>query len=429
MRTISLCCVLVACGGSSGPATPVPPTISGVSPATGVWGTQVTITGTGFGVTQGTNRVVAGAAGANGFVIDTWSDTQITGRIAFPATGSIGVTNTGGTASTTFTTTMPWTPSAALDVAELAQEIVLSTGDVAALYNEFELTPEPTIAAFTGAVKGAYPMSTLVDPQDPTAPLVAAIVEADDHTPEVLATKPDGSVAAFTVSGGTLTETPTTLSGNVVAAARDATGLYAWIETETGIELAREGSAWTAGPVIATTYPPVAGAISSDGTLWLVVSEPGSDGTTSYPSVETIAETGSAFSALDRADMAYAGDITAATILVASDNVHALVTPTASGVTTPLPARLRTAAATWSNAAVPTGLASYGFFGATLGAVTNDSSSAMTTALLPDVSMSTSSQAIDVWPAQSAGFAVDGSGIAHPIVDDGNVAYALTSSM
>ncbi len=67
-----MCCVLVACGGSSGPATPPPPTISGVSPTSGVWGTQVTITGTEFGATQGTNRVVAGAAGANvTFVIDT----------------------------------------------------------------------------------------------------------------------------------------------------------------------------------------------------------------------------------------------------------------------------------------------------------------------------------------------------------------------
>jgi hypothetical protein len=36
---------------------------------------------------------------------------------------------------------------------------------------------------------------------------------------------------------------------------------------------------------------------------------------------------------------------------------------------------------------------------------------------------------IDVWPALSAGLAVDASGVAHPIVNNGNVAYSLTSSM
>jgi IPT/TIG domain len=410
-----------------------PPTISSVSPTSGIWGTQITITGTGFGGTQGTNRVLAGMTGANGFVVNTWSDEQITGRIAFPATGSIGVMNGGGTAMTTFTTTMPWTPSSALDVAALNQEIVLSTGDVAALYNEFELSPEPTLAAFTGSAMGAYPMSTLVDPDDTSAPPIAAIVEADDHTPEVLGTKPDGSVSAFTVSGGTLSETATMLSGNVVAAARDATGLYAWIETETGIELAREGSPWTAGAVIATTYPPVGGAIGSDGELWIAVSEPGSDGTTSYVSIETIAENGSAFSALERTSTtSYPGSITSATIQLASDGVHALVsgvaTPDGGGSAVAVPPQLRTAADTWSAAPAPTGLAGYAFFGATLGAVTNDASTMMTS-LMTDATMASTATTIDVWPAQSAGFAVDGSGVAHPIVNDGNVAYSLTSTM
>jgi hypothetical protein len=419
-----LCCVLVACGGSSGPATPVPPTISGVTPTSGLWGSQLTITGANFGATQGTNRVVAGSAGANGFVVDTWSDTQITGRIAFPATGSIGVTNLGGTASTTFTTTMPWTPSTAVDVTELAQEIVLSTGDVAALYNEFELAPQPTIAAFTGTAQGAYPISSLVDSQDPTAAIAAAIVEADDHTPELIATKPDGTVSAFTVGGGTLSETPTTLSGNVVAAARDTTGLYAWIETETGIELAREGSAaWTAGSPITTPITPVAGgAVASDNTLWIV----GTDAS-DYATIATIPETGSAFSAAEHVGSAmFIDGIATASIQIASDNVHAFVTATSAGSDAPI-ALERTAAATWSAPAQLAGVVAYAFFGSTLGAVTNDSSS-MATALVPDVSMSTS-QPIDVWPAQSAGFAVDTSGVAHPIVNDGNVAYSLTSSM
>lgn len=421
-----MCCVLVACGGSSGPATPVPPTISSVNPTSGVWGTQLTITGTNFGVTQGTNRVVAGSVGANGFVVDTWTDTQITGRIAFPATDSIGVTNLGGTAMTTFTTTMPWTPSDAVDVADLAQEIVLSTGDVGALYNEFELTPEPTLAAFTGTAKGAYPIASLVDSADPTAPIAAAVVEGDDHTPELIATKPDNSVSAFTISGGTLAETPTMLpAGNVIAAARDATGLYAWIETETGMILAREGSPWTAGSAIATPITPVAGgAIGSDNMLWIV----GTDAS-DYASIATIAQAGSAFSAAEHVGSAMFTDgIATASIQIASDNVHAFVTATSAGSDAPL-ALERTAAATWSAPATLAGVVAYAFFGSTLGAVTNDSSSAKTTALVPDITNASSAQAIDVWPALSAGLAVDASGVAHPIVNNGNVAYSLTSSM
>ena len=233
-------------------------------------------------------------------------------------------------------------------------------------------------------------------------------------------------MSAFTISGGTLTETPTMLpQGNVIAAARDATGLYAWIETTTGIVLAREGSPWTAGSPIATPIPLVAGgAIASDNTLWIVGTDP-----SDYASIATIAETGSAFSAAEHVGSAMFMDgIATASIQIASDNVHAFVTATSAGSDAPI-ALERTAAATWSEPAALAGVVAYAFFGSTLGAVTNDSSSAKTTSLVPDVTNASSAQAIDVWPAQSAGFAVDGSGVAHPIVNDGNVAYSLTSSM
>jgi hypothetical protein len=53
-----------------------------VSPASGVPGTQVTISGSGFGATQGSGQVWLGTA--NG-VAQSWSDTQV---IAVVATGS-----------------------------------------------------------------------------------------------------------------------------------------------------------------------------------------------------------------------------------------------------------------------------------------------------------------------------------------------------
>jgi hypothetical protein len=404
---------------------PPPPVVASVTPGTALWGAELTIDGTNFGAVQGESKVeFPSPVGANGFVGDTWSDTEITGRVAFPATGAVSVVTAGGDSSATFTTMQPWVPSTDLDVAALAQEIVLSTGDVVALYNEYELTNEPTLAVFTGSASGAYPLADLVDPQDPTATAVAVVVEADDHTPEVLGTKPDGTVGAFTLSGGSVTDTATGLTGNVIVAGRDATGLFAWIETETGIELAREGSAaWTAGSPITTPVTPVAGgAVASDNTLWIVGTDASDDAT-----IATIAETGSAFSAPEHVGSAVFMDgIATASIEIASDHVHAFVTATSAGSDAPI-ALERTAAATWSAPAEPAGVVAYAFFGSTLGAVTNDASS-MATALVPDVSMSTS-QPIDVWPAQSAGFAVDTSGVAHPIVIDGNVAYSLTSSM
>jgi hypothetical protein len=429
--------VIAACGGSSAPPPPTPPTVTSVSPSTALWGAQLTITGADFGAVQGTSRVVfPDPIGANGFQIDMWSDTAITGRVEFPATGSIGVMTDGGTASTMFTTMEPYVPTPALDVVQPLQEIVLSTGDVAGLFAQYQATPDPTLGVFSGSAAGSYPLADLVDSQDPTAAVVAQLVEADDHGAEVLGTKPDGSVGAFTISGGALVDTPVTtasgaIDGNVVAAGRDTTGLYAWIETETGLELAREGTPWTAGSIITTTYPPVAGAVGSDGTLWIVVSEPGGDGTSSYVSVETLASGSNAFGALEETDtMTYPGDIVAANIQVASDGKQAVVSATASGNGTPMPttARQRSTTGTWADAPTLTGLVQYAFFGTTLGAAINDQSTSKTTSIVPDATMASGAQVVPVWPAQISSLAVDGSGNVRPIVGLGEVEYALAPS-
>ena len=410
--------------------------MTSVSPQTALWGAPLTIDGGNFGAVQGNGKVeFPSPVGANGFVVTTWSDSEIVGRIAFPADGAVSVVTDGGAASTDFTAMKPWVPSDPVDVTELAQEIVLSTGDVAAVYSQYELTNEPTLAVFGGSDVGAFPLTSLVDTVDPSAPFVGAVFEADDHSPEVLATKPDGSVSAFALSNGAVAETATSLTGNVIAVGRDATGLYAWIETETGIEMAREGSPWTvAVQPIATTYPPVAGAIGANGALWIVVSVPSMDGTSSFVEVETLASGASAFGALEKADpMAYPGDITQATIQIASDNVHAVVTaaamPSLGGTATPTSPVQRTAASTWSAAPALAGLVKYAYFGATLGAIINDTTSSKTTSIVPDATMMAGAQVIPVWPAQSAGFAVDAAGTAHPIVTMGNVAYALASAM
>jgi len=89
MRTIPLWLALTACGGSNGTGKAPPPVVTNLAPAMGAWGTEVTIDGSNFGAVAAQGYAVAfdGAVGANGFVIDSWHDTQIKGRIAFPGTG------------------------------------------------------------------------------------------------------------------------------------------------------------------------------------------------------------------------------------------------------------------------------------------------------------------------------------------------------
>lgn len=63
--------------------TPPAPSVTSVSPTTGAAGTQVTITGSNFGATQGTGNLWLGST--LGMVV-TWSDTQVIAKVA---TGSI----------------------------------------------------------------------------------------------------------------------------------------------------------------------------------------------------------------------------------------------------------------------------------------------------------------------------------------------------
>jgi 6-phosphogluconolactonase (cycloisomerase 2 family) len=73
--------VIVTVGASSSAGTrfAVPPVLTSVSPAAGVAGTQVTISGSGFGSAQGAGTVWLGTTYAT---VVSWSDTQIVATIA-----------------------------------------------------------------------------------------------------------------------------------------------------------------------------------------------------------------------------------------------------------------------------------------------------------------------------------------------------------
>jgi len=78
---------------SVGAALPSPPNIVGVSPLIAAAGTQVTVTGSGFGASQGQGYVIVGSA--LGTVI-SWSDSQIVAAVApGSTTGSVQVVQAG----------------------------------------------------------------------------------------------------------------------------------------------------------------------------------------------------------------------------------------------------------------------------------------------------------------------------------------------
>jgi hypothetical protein len=420
---------LVACGGNNGTGKAPAPLVTNMTPAMGAWGTEITIQGANFGAVAAAGYQVAfdGAVGTNGFVIDTWHDTQIQGRIAFPATGSMVVRTPAGEADAgDFTTTMTYAPSPAVDVSALVDGIVLSTGEVAGFYHEYELANQAAIAVFGGSGQ-SYLLGEVVDQNDKYGLIYGKIVEADDHTALVIATKQDHSVAAFGTSGGHLQTTATGLNGNVLAAGRDATGLYAWIDTDSGLVRARPGTtSWTtdAGPMQISAKA-IDGAIAADGTLWVVQSQP-SAGQTAYVALQTLAPGGSQLSAIAHADgTAYANEISRAHLTIAADGTHAVISGTADAGGTPVDFTSALAGGTWTAAPALPGVVQYTFFGSTLGAIVNDAQ-AKTTSLVPDATNAAGAQVIPVWPMMSANVVVDGAGKAHPLLTNGNVTYALT---
>jgi RHS repeat-associated protein len=83
------------------------PQITSISPASGVVGTQVTVTGTGFHSTQG-NGGVAFYHSGNPAAIVSWSDTQIVATVPTTATtGPVTVTASGATSNQNVLFTMP----------------------------------------------------------------------------------------------------------------------------------------------------------------------------------------------------------------------------------------------------------------------------------------------------------------------------------
>jgi len=105
--------------------TVVQPALTAISPTSGAAGTQVTLTGTNFGATQGTGSVWLGSKLAGSIV--SWSNTQIVATVASGATSGSAIVQQGGVWSNSiaFTVVTPALDELSNDSAWAGDQITL----------------------------------------------------------------------------------------------------------------------------------------------------------------------------------------------------------------------------------------------------------------------------------------------------------------
>jgi|GEM_PF-1210249 len=106
--------------------TIITPTISSISPSSGVPGTQVTINGTNFGATQGSGQVWLGSTYAGSIV--SWSATQIVATVASNASSGVAQVQQSGVwgNQVTFTVTSPTITSISPTTARAGDSITIT---------------------------------------------------------------------------------------------------------------------------------------------------------------------------------------------------------------------------------------------------------------------------------------------------------------
>jgi hypothetical protein len=274
-RLLALCaiagCVTQGNGGTKTvtPPPPPPPVVTDLSPATGGYGTTVTITGTGFSTTG--NLAFEGLPDELDYrAVVSWSDTQIIARVPFPATaGPIHVTNSFGMSDTpVFTPDSPWTAgTAATTTAVVAAQRFGTTTDVLGL----DINMHVQLLSF-GATTQTYMLDGITGSTDERTPTLAMLAGVD----EVLGNDAAHHLIDFTVADGAIVATDTGLVGELIAADPSGAWLQTYDTTSAAYQLshAKPGTPWTIdrGPI--ATLGVIAGQLATDGTLVVAWSHP-----------------------------------------------------------------------------------------------------------------------------------------------------------
>jgi hypothetical protein len=414
----------VTSGGSNTVDSPPPPVVTDLSPATGSYGTTITITGTGF--TSSGSLVFAGVTNdaQGGAVVTSWTDTQIVARVPFPATaGAIAIDTSNGQAETpVFTPDLPWTAgdSASLDTAIAAQRYGTTT-DVLGM----DFAKHVQLISF-GATTQTFMLAGVTGSTDDRKPTRARLA-GQDHA---VGNDAADHLIDFTVVNGALVATDTGLVGELLAA--DVNG--AWLQAydpmtgDYSISHAKPGATWTIdrGPIV--TLGVIAAQITSDGTLVVAWSHP--DGSIfdnmANVAVAHLAPAATALSTTEYPENTAWDDYIASIELAISPDGQRMLLAYASqennkDFEVSHPALERATTGAWTEA---TGLevsdAPIAFTTAGVAALAD---SADVLSIIPDITQPATTQPVPMWPAHGAALVTTGSALL-PVIQVGERVWA-----
>jgi membrane-bound inhibitor of C-type lysozyme len=245
--------IIVSVGGqaSNGAAFTPTPVITGVSPGSGVTGTTVTITGTGFGSVQGsvTFSSIQGT-------VKTWGINSITVRA--PQNGTLGANNivvttngisSSGAGFTIIPTVSVWPTASAITFGQTLASSTLS-GGTAAVAGTFAFTT-PSIAPATGIAS----QSVTFTPTDTTN------FYAVDNTVSVTVNKATPTVSAWPTAS-TITFGQTLASSTLSGGTASVPGGFAFTTPSTAPTAGTALQSVTFTPTDTTDYNAVINTIS-----------------------------------------------------------------------------------------------------------------------------------------------------------------------
>jgi hypothetical protein len=303
--------IVTTAGGASNGInfTVVPtPSITGLTPSSGVIGTSVVIAGSGFGESQGTGTVKFN--GVTATTVGPWSDTSITAVVPTGATtGNVVVTTAGGIASNGMLFTVNSTQTGSFARVQMSSRFSGSSGtsslSVGSGQGWVSSTAGNAIVVACG-VHTAAPVPTITDNMSDTYTLIKSVADGSPATLAlyILPNNPGGVTSitctpnAFTTMTTVVMElrgvatvsatdqsagndngfggaNPWTSNSTAVQGATNEYGIGVAYEFRLGLQTFVAGSGWTAigtdsaGTIFFEEQNPVSGtsAIAATGTI------------------------------------------------------------------------------------------------------------------------------------------------------------------
>ena len=282
----AVCSALVAlagCGsdsaqhaGASNPPISIP-VVSGMTPSSGPYGTELIIEGEGFGEVPQLLELTAADDTVRQFESHEWTESRIRARIKFPATGSGEVSFCKFTDATvrgldclpgqsriaagTFTVVSDWQPGHAQEFwGDVLAARALSDGSVAAISTgQRELEKGPNLVHFGAEDFSPQPIGGLG-----ARPERVVLLEDVDGRPEVVFSSSATEILHYRWEADVLEAVPVG-PGVVVAGGSDESGRFVWVSHDFTLSRLRVDDDWAADRTVAGVAR--TDALTADGTL------------------------------------------------------------------------------------------------------------------------------------------------------------------